>query len=235
MQPKAGVRPEDSTRRARSARAGSVGSPRGTAPAGPVPAGRISSAAVRRDRLRVGLEGPEGKVARRLGAERYSPSRHDLAASPGPRETTAAAPSRPGPLRPPPSGVGCPAGALRSGRGPRLRRDCRPGRTVLSAHPTASRRRAGTGPRYTGARGLRRCRQPTRPVLKHGPRSLTRASQRALSKPRGAMKVRAGARAGRGGIPLAPSPLGAGGGPGRGAPPARLARSVGEVERERVR
>lgn len=46
-----------------------------------------------------------------------------------------------------------------------------------------------------GVRGLRRCRQPTRPVLKHGPRSLTRARVGGLvSKPRGAMKVRAGAR-----------------------------------------
>lgn len=55
--------------------------------------------------------------------------------------------------------------------------------------------RAGTGPRTTGVRGLRRCRQPTRPVLKHGPRSLTRARVRGyVSKPRGAMKVRAGAR-----------------------------------------
>ena len=62
--------------------------------------------------------------------------------------------------------------------------------------PTASRR-SGRGAALVnqGARGLRRCRQPTRPVLKHGPRSLTRARVRGLvSKPRGAMKVRAGAR-----------------------------------------
>ena len=37
--------------------------------------------------------------------------------------------------------------------------------------------RAGSGPRHD-ARGLRRCRCPTRPVLKHGPRSLTRARVR---------------------------------------------------------
>lgn len=55
--------------------------------------------------------------------------------------------------------------------------------------------RAGIGSRITGARGQRRCRLPTRPVLKHGPRSLTRARVRGSStKPRGAMKVRAGAR-----------------------------------------
>ena len=54
----------------------------------------------------------------------------------------------------------------------------------------------GRGPAHVkGARGLRRCRQPTRPVLKHGPRSLTHARVRgSATKPRGAMKVRAGAR-----------------------------------------
>ena len=56
--------------------------------------------------------------------------------------------------------------------------------------------------------------------------SNARASQRARSKPRGAMKVRAGARRLRWdpGPPADP-----------GAPPARLARSVGEVELERAR
>ena len=76
-----------------------------------------------------------------------------------------------------------------------------------------------------GVRGLRRCRQPTRPVLKHGPRSLTHARVRGPNKPRGAMKVRAGARR----LRWDPGPAGS------GAPPARLARTVGEVERERVR
>ena len=37
----------------------------------------------------------------------------------------------------------------------------------------------GRGPAHVkGVRGLRRCRQPTRPVLKHGPRSLTHARVR---------------------------------------------------------
>ncbi|KAJ8361805.1 hypothetical protein AAFF_G00420310 [Aldrovandia affinis] len=142
------VRPEDSTRRARSAVPVSAdplaGPPPGrTRP----PPGAFPPLAVRRDRLWVGLEGPEGKVARRSGAERYSPSRHDLAASRGRGR-------RPLPRLP---------GARVGGTGPRSfpsppaffrdgaplcpRRDCRPGRTVLSAHPTASRRRAGTGPR----------------------------------------------------------------------------------------
>ena len=53
-----------------------------------------------------------------------------------------------------------------------------------------------------------------------------RASQSVFSDtPRGAMKVRAGARW----LRWDPGPT------GLGAPPARLARSVGEVERERVR
>ncbi|KAJ8353718.1 hypothetical protein SKAU_G00212850 [Synaphobranchus kaupii] len=116
------LRPEDSTRRARSAVPGPCGSPRGTAPRpDPSPAGRISSAAVRRDRLWVGLEGSEGKVARRSGVERYSPSATTSPLPPGPRETTAAAPSR----RPPPSlvlpftGVGRGGGGGHcSGRGP---------------------------------------------------------------------------------------------------------------------
>ena len=46
---------------------------------------------------------------------------------------------------------------------------------------TASRRPGGDRP-STGARGLRRCRLPTRPVLKHGPRSLTRARVRGLAR-----------------------------------------------------
>ena len=42
------------------------------------------------------------------------------------------------------------------------------------------------------ARGQRRCRPPTRPVLKHGPRSLTRARVRGSHESRrGAMKVKA--------------------------------------------
>ena len=55
--------------------------------------------------------------------------------------------------------------------------------------------------------------------------SNARASQRVSEKPRGAMKVRAGARR----LRWDPCPA------GQGAPPARLARTVGEVERERVR
>lgn len=67
------------------------------------------------------------------------------------------------------------------------------------------------------------------PVLKHGPRSLTRARVGGSHESRrGAMKVKAGALAGRGGIPR---PLQS----AEGAPPARLARRAGEVEHERTR
>lgn len=72
------------------------------------------------------------------------------------------------------------------------------GRTVPSA-PRAGR---AVGPggsrlgepqeRQASARGPRRCRPPTRPVLKHGPRSLTRARVRGSHESRrGAMKVKA--------------------------------------------
>lgn len=41
----------------------------------------------------------------------------------------------------------------------------------------------GRGPAHVkGARGQRRCRLPTRPVLKHGPRSLTRTRVRGLDE-----------------------------------------------------
>lgn len=50
----------------------------------------------------------------------------------------------------------------------------------------------GGGPKAS-ARGRRRCRLPTRPVLKHGPRSLTRARVGGSHESRrGAMKVKAG-------------------------------------------
>lgn len=102
-------------------------------------------------------------MARRSGAERYSPSRHDLAASPGPREVTAAAPSR-----------------LRAGRGPPLPTRLSTGSDCPQCAPDRVAPPGGDRPTTEGARGPRRCRQPTRPVLKHGPRSLTRARVRGL-------------------------------------------------------
>lgn len=108
-----------------------------------------------------------------------------------PRRLPAAAPAA-APL----AGAGGQAarGPARAGAGPpRPRRDCLPGRTVLSA--PRPRRAAGRDRAAPGARGPRRRRPPPRPVLKHGPRSLTRARVRGCRrKPRGAMKVRAGAR-----------------------------------------
>ncbi|KAK2812127.1 hypothetical protein Q5P01_000068 [Channa striata] len=77
-------------------------------------------------------------------------------------------------------------------------------------------------PRKKSVRGLRRCRQPTRPVLKHGPRSLTRARVRGLVETpwRNESEGR-----------RAPAEVGSRPRRGSGAPPARLARTVGEVER----
>ena len=68
------------------------------------PAGRTFSAAVRRDRLWVGLEGPGAKVARLARAsELYSAPRSDFAVSPGAVEPLSLRPAR---LRP---GTGPPA------------------------------------------------------------------------------------------------------------------------------
>lgn len=92
---------------------------------------------------------------------------------PGPRETTASAASLPRnrPVPPPPGGAG--RGAGKGDGAPRSRRGCQTGRTALSA--PQPRRAAEAGGPAGAARGPRRCRCPTRPVLKHGPRSLTRA------------------------------------------------------------
>ena len=52
----------------------------------------------------------------------------------------------------------------------------------------------GRGPALAGRSGSAAKRLPTRPVLKHGPRSLTHARVKGPDKPHGAMKVKAGAR-----------------------------------------
>ncbi len=138
-------------------RPGSGGSPCGTASrSGSSPVGRISSAVVRRDRLWFGLKRP--------GVEGGSPLRrrvlHPPAANrrfPGPREMTAAVPA-----------------TLRGSTGPPA-----PGATVDWAGLSSVRLDRVALPggvcSRQGARGRRRCRLPIRPVLKHGPRSLTRA------------------------------------------------------------
>ena len=106
---------------------------------------------------------------------------------------------------------------------PRPRRDVN--RVGLSSVRTRSPHvaRVGIGSRKD-IRGLRRCRQPTRPVLKHGPRSLTHA------RVRGSLET-----PWRNESEGPPGPRWDPGLSGPGAPPARLARSDGEVERERVR
>lgn len=200
------------------------GPPAGRGPTAAV--GRISSAAVRRDRLRFGLEGSGGEGGSWLRPRALQrPPAPTSPLTPGPRASYLRAFPGP-PSSPPPLRGGGRAGAR--GTGPlRPRRGCRPGRTVLSPPPDRAAP-PGRGPAHDtkGARGPRRCRPPNRPVLKHGPRSLTRARVRGLgTKPHGAMKVEAGARRPRW-DPRAPA---------RGAPPARLYRPVGEVEPERAR
>ena len=67
---------------------------------------------------------------------------------------------------------------------------CAPGGSRRRARGVASR--GEPQERRASARGPRRCRPPTRPVLKHGPRSLTRARVRGSHESRrGAMKVKA--------------------------------------------
>src|SRR4029434_2868462 len=176
------------------------------------------------------------KVATRFGGELYSTPSSRLRRFPGPRTLYLRA---------------CSSPRGRAGA-PRPRRGVRRVWTVLSPCLTAPRGQGGDRPtkRRSGSAAKR---LPTRPVLKHGPRSLTHARVTGPEKPPGAMKVKAGARrapvgsprpgAGR---PSGPSrALWRGGAravrrwdpraPPRGAPPARLARSVGEVEQERAR
>ena len=222
----------------------------------PAPAGRISSAAVRRDRLRVGLEGPGAKVARGFGPVLYS----DLLAS-----HFAASRGRglqpfflPRPLPPGRDPVARFPSSNLFACGPRAGRG---GGGAWSAGRRGGRLEpGGRGPSASGAThdrgGLSSVRSRPRRVAQGGERpsprrqgsaamsvshptrletrtkeSNARASQRdrfLFSKPRGAMKVRAGARRPRW-DPGPPRGLSS------GAPPARLARSVGEVERERAR
>lgn len=112
------------------------------------PPGAFPLSVVRRDRLWVGLEGLGAKVATGFGRELYS--------APAPYSPLSGAEDLvPAASCPPAGGHGAPC----------PRRDCQPGRTVLSAYPTALRRQGRDRLTSTGARGQRRCRQPTRPVL----------------------------------------------------------------------
>lgn len=115
----------------------------------------------------------------------------------------------PTPASPPPRGG---TGAGRTvPSAPRAGRAVGPGGFV--GHARAKKKKN----REASARGRRRCRLPTRPVLKHGPRSLTRARVGgSLESRRGAMKVKAG---GGGGAPRVGG--GAWGGSGAGSAVAR--------------
>lgn len=168
----------------------------------PAAAGRTSTEAVRRDRLRDGWEGPAGKVAR--GGRRHpwrrttpprvlQPPGSSVRRIPGPREPDTrrralppfprVKPGRGGPGRPshgatalPPLVASLPLGGGGPGGGADCPQ-CAPG-VVAPSGPGGRRSRVlpppggGTKP---SARGRRRCRLPTRPVLKHGPRSVAYA------------------------------------------------------------
>lgn len=174
--------------------------------------GRTSSEAVRRDRLRFGQEGSGGEGGSR-------PPGRELYRAPTPRLCR---------LPPGPWAVSSRLLSSRRGRdgAPRPRRVRRPGRTVLSPSPTAPRRQGGDpGPRKGCSRSAARsATHPTRLVTRTK-ESNARASQRVSPSPHGAMKVKAGARRPRWDPPA----------PAGGAPPARLARTAGQVELERAR
>ena len=86
--------------------------------------------------------------------------------------------------------------------------------TVLSARAPVRSRMAGLVSQAHGVRQLGRA--PFRPVLKHGPRSLTDTQvEGSYTKPRGAMKVKGGV----GRLRWDPGSI-----HGQGAPPPRLER-----------
>ena len=140
------------------------------------PPGAFSPLVVRRDRLWVGLEGLGAKVARGLGRELYSASVW-FSPLPGAEDEVPAASSLPAGR----DGAPCP------------RRDCRPGRTVLSATQPRRAVRAGDRLSYNWRQGsaAMSATHPTR-LETRTKESNARASQRVLpNTPRGAMKVRA--------------------------------------------
>ena len=110
------------------------------------------------------------------------------------------------------------------GRRPSVRggigRDCSQCRPPVSARPAV-----GCAPEWAPEVG-EEGRSPTRPVLKHGPRSLTRARVAGSAEAPGRSEGE-----GRPGPPEVGSRRPA----AAGAPPADLVRPVGEVEQERTR
>lgn len=148
-------------------------------PAGPRRAHFLRGGAPRPALGRLGKARGEGGSRLRPRALQRPPAR----TSPLPG---AAEPSARCALSPPPTG--------RDGA-PCPRRDCRPGRTVLSAPQPRRAARAGSGPRNRRRQGsaAMSATHPTR-LETRTKESNARASQRVRAKPRGAMKVRAGAR-----------------------------------------
>ena len=132
------------------------------------PAGRISSAAVRRDRLWVGLERLGAKVASGSGRELYSARRPDLAASRGRGLSARCA------LSPPRGRDGAPCS----------RRDCSTGADCPQCAPTASRRQGGDRLTFYGRQGsaAMSATHPTR-LETRTKESNARASQRVKQTP----------------------------------------------------
>ena len=185
------------------------------APAGPRRAHFLRGGAPRPALGRLGKARGEGGSRLSTGRELYSAHGPDLAASRGRGKTQCS-------LRP------LPAGSRASGGTgpPRSRRDCRPGRTVLSAPQPRRVARAGTGPRKRrqGSAAMS-ATHPTR-LETRTKESNARASQRVqLETP-----WRNESEGRRASAEVGSRPPGA-----PGAPPARLIRPVGEVERERAR
>ncbi|KAF4114972.1 hypothetical protein G5714_005195 [Onychostoma macrolepis] len=130
----------------------------------------------------------------------------------------------PRPTLPPPRVVGsvlAPSLLPTGGTGPSLPVCASTGRTVLSPSPTAPAPSGRDQALVKGARGPRRGRPPTRPALKHGPRSLTHA--RVKGCPRAPRRNEGEGRRRR--SRWDPRP--------RGRTTARLARTAGQVELER--
>lgn len=182
---------------------------------GPLPGRRwpppsaLPPLAVRRDRLWVGQERLGAKVAGGFGRPLYSAPRPDLAASRGRGMSARCALSAPGrgrgPLAP---GATVDRGGLSSVRPNRV---ASPGRGPAHVH-----RRQGSA--------AMSATHPTR-LETRTKESNARASQRVSQTPwRNESEGR-----------RAPSEVGSRPPGAPGAPPARLARSVGEVEHERVR
>lgn len=165
---------------------------------------------MRRDRLRTGQEGLGGEGGSRFRPRALQrPPVWTLPLSGAVERSAHCALSPPG-----------------EGRGP-LAPGAAVDRGVLSSVRPDRAAPPGRGPAHVNRRKGSAAMSATHPtrLVTRTKESNTHASQRAFSKPRGAMKVRAGARR----LRWDPGPL-----RGPGAPPARLARTVGEVEHERV-